>query len=328
MQRLLVPGLGDGADVVLDDVHGHLDQVDGLLEGDHPDQLAGRGAEDVAGQPSAAGRGCGTTRPARRCRPGRRASPRSAGRRAWRGTRTARRPSGPRPGWPATPTTAPAAAASPRSAGGDSPGSSPRPACHANRRRGEWCGERSPGRQRGAHPEACARAVRPRWSARSSAWWCWRCSGPACGRTSIRSWNWTPTVSEALYAGDRRAGALDGLLEVLTAPGLSWVRVLVFLPVLVLLLRRRSWWTAAWLVTAVVLVAPLTGLLKELLRPGPARLRRGRCAVRLAELPERPLVGDRHPGHRGPDPGVAAARGPARGGGRSPWGRSWCSSSG
>lgn len=70
-------------------------------------------------------------------------------------------------------------------------------------------------------------------------------------------------VSEALYAGDRRAGTLDGMLEVLTAPGLSWVRFLVFLPVLVLLLRRRSWWTAAWLVTAVVLVAPLTGLLKE-----------------------------------------------------------------
>jgi membrane-associated phospholipid phosphatase len=70
-------------------------------------------------------------------------------------------------------------------------------------------------------------------------------------------------VSEALYAGDDRAGALDGLLEVLTAPGLSWVRFLVFLPVLVLLLRRQSWWTAAWLVTAVVLVAPLTGLLKE-----------------------------------------------------------------
>ncbi len=70
-------------------------------------------------------------------------------------------------------------------------------------------------------------------------------------------------VSEALYAGDRRAGTLDGLLEVLTAPGLSWVRFLVFLPVLVLLLRGRSWWTAAWLVTAVVLVAPLTGLLKE-----------------------------------------------------------------
>lgn len=70
-------------------------------------------------------------------------------------------------------------------------------------------------------------------------------------------------VSEALYVGDQRAGAMDGVLEVLTAPGLSWVRFAVFLPVLVLLLRRRAWWTSAWLVTAVVLVAPLTTLLKD-----------------------------------------------------------------
>ena len=70
-------------------------------------------------------------------------------------------------------------------------------------------------------------------------------------------------VSEALYVGDGRAPALDGLLEVLTAPGLSWVRFAVFLPVLVWLLRRGSWWTAGWLVTAVVLVAPLTSLLKQ-----------------------------------------------------------------
>jgi undecaprenyl-diphosphatase len=69
-------------------------------------------------------------------------------------------------------------------------------------------------------------------------------------------------VSEALYAGDHRARALDLLLDVLTAPGLSWFRFAVFLPVLVLLLRRRLWWTAAWLVTAVVLVSPLNGLLK------------------------------------------------------------------
>ena len=71
------------------------------------------------------------------------------------------------------------------------------------------------------------------------------------------------TVSEALYAGDDRARALDVLLEVLTAPGLSWFRFVVFLPVLVLLFRRRLWWTAAWLVTAVVLIAPLTSVLKE-----------------------------------------------------------------
>ena len=69
-------------------------------------------------------------------------------------------------------------------------------------------------------------------------------------------------VSDALYAGDQRAAALDGLLAVLTAPGLSWFRFAVFLPVLVLLVRRQAWWTAAWLVTAVVLIGPLTTLLK------------------------------------------------------------------
>ena len=70
-------------------------------------------------------------------------------------------------------------------------------------------------------------------------------------------------VSEALYVGDDRAAALDGLLEVLTAPGSWWFRALVFLPVLILLLRRRLWWTAAWLTSAVVLVGPLTSLLKD-----------------------------------------------------------------
>jgi membrane-associated phospholipid phosphatase len=70
-------------------------------------------------------------------------------------------------------------------------------------------------------------------------------------------------VSESLYAGDDRVGALDWLLEVLTAPGSWWFRAVVFLPVLVLLLRRRLWWTSAWLAAAVVLVGPLTSLLKE-----------------------------------------------------------------
>jgi undecaprenyl-diphosphatase len=71
------------------------------------------------------------------------------------------------------------------------------------------------------------------------------------------------TVSEDLYVGDSRAAGLNGLLQVLTAPGLSWVRFLVFLPVVVSLIRRRLWWTAGWVVTAVVLVTPLTSLLKE-----------------------------------------------------------------
>ena len=70
-------------------------------------------------------------------------------------------------------------------------------------------------------------------------------------------------VSEALYAGDGRATALDTLLQVLTALGSSVVRIVLFLPVLVVLLLRRLRWTAAWMVTAVVLVAPLTELLKE-----------------------------------------------------------------
>ena len=70
-------------------------------------------------------------------------------------------------------------------------------------------------------------------------------------------------VSEALYAGDHRARALDWLLEVLTAPGLTWVRIVVFLPVLVLLVRRRAWWTVGWLLSAVVLIAPLTTVLKN-----------------------------------------------------------------
>src|SRR3712207_8393990 len=41
------------------------------------------------------------------------------------------------------------------------------------------------------------------------------------------------------------------LLEVLTAPGSSWARILVFLPVLVWLGHKALWWTAGWVVTAV-----------------------------------------------------------------------------
>lgn len=70
-------------------------------------------------------------------------------------------------------------------------------------------------------------------------------------------------VSETLYAGDHRAVALNDLLAVLTAPGLFWFRLLVFLPVLVLLVRRRAWWTAAWVLTAVALIGPLNTLLKH-----------------------------------------------------------------
>jgi membrane-associated phospholipid phosphatase len=71
-------------------------------------------------------------------------------------------------------------------------------------------------------------------------------------------------VSEAMYAGDHRAAALDDLLQVLTAPGLSVFRFVVFAPVVVLLARARAWATAAWVLTAVVLIGPLTTLLKDL----------------------------------------------------------------
>jgi membrane-associated phospholipid phosphatase len=71
------------------------------------------------------------------------------------------------------------------------------------------------------------------------------------------------TVSEAVYAGDDRARLLDGLLEVLTAPGTTWARLLLFLPALVWLAVHRSWWTALWVSLAILLVAPLTTLLKE-----------------------------------------------------------------
>nr|WP_239520353.1 phosphatase PAP2 family protein [Blastococcus saxobsidens] len=70
-------------------------------------------------------------------------------------------------------------------------------------------------------------------------------------------------VSEALYAGDGRAAALDGLLEVVTALGLFWVRLLVLLPVVAWLAARRRWRTAAWVVLAAGLVGPVTTVLKE-----------------------------------------------------------------
>jgi undecaprenyl-diphosphatase len=71
-------------------------------------------------------------------------------------------------------------------------------------------------------------------------------------------------VSEALYAGDDRAASLDGLLEALTAPGLTAVRVAVFLPVVVLLLVRQRLRTGLWVLVAVVGITPLTTLLKDL----------------------------------------------------------------
>ncbi|WP_345436840.1 phosphatase PAP2 family protein [Geodermatophilus obscurus] len=70
-------------------------------------------------------------------------------------------------------------------------------------------------------------------------------------------------VSRALYAGDDRSAFTGVLLEVLTTPGATWFRVVASLPVLFWLGTRRAWRTAAWVVTANVLVGPLTALLKE-----------------------------------------------------------------
>ncbi len=70
-------------------------------------------------------------------------------------------------------------------------------------------------------------------------------------------------VSRALYAGDDRSAVTGVLLEVLTAPGVTWFRVVASLPVLFWLGTRRAWRTAGWVVTANVLVGPLTVLLKE-----------------------------------------------------------------
>lgn len=72
------------------------------------------------------------------------------------------------------------------------------------------------------------------------------------------------SVSQALYTGDDRPRWVSVLLEVLTAPGLSVSRFLVFLPVVVLLLRARRRVAAAWVTVAVVGVGPVTTGLKEL----------------------------------------------------------------
>ena len=114
-------------------------------------------------------------------------------------------------------------------------------------------------------------------------------------------------VSEALYAGDHRAVALNDLLAVLTAPGLSWFRLLVFLPVLVLLARRRAWWTAAWVLTAVVLIGPLTTLLKDYFGRVRPDFAQGGARLDSLSYPERALLGHRHAGHRRAGAGLAAA---------------------
>ncbi|MEI4271854.1 phosphatase PAP2 family protein [Klenkia sp. LSe6-5] len=88
---------------------------------------------------------------------------------------------------------------------------------------------------------------------------------------------WTPqlrldeAVARALYAGDDRSAAVSVLLEVLTAPGYTLARVVVFAPVVVWLVRGGRRVDAVWVTVAVVGVGLLTSGLKELVgrvRPG------------------------------------------------------------
>ncbi len=71
------------------------------------------------------------------------------------------------------------------------------------------------------------------------------------------------SVSEAMYAGDDRAVSLNGLLEVLTAPGVTLFRVIVFLPVVVFFLVRRAFRTVAWVAIPVLTIGPVNTVLKE-----------------------------------------------------------------
>lgn len=72
-------------------------------------------------------------------------------------------------------------------------------------------------------------------------------------------------VSRALYAGDDRSSAVSVVLEVLTTPGYTWFRAVVFLPVLLWLTMRRRWWTVAWAALATVGIGPLNEGLKQLM---------------------------------------------------------------
>src|SRR3954449_13625075 len=261
VQRLLVVGLGDGVDVVLDDVDGDLDQVDRLLQGDRADQLTGRGTEDLTGQP---GRSAGV------------AAPLDERRHAGLGHER-----DPRPlvgGHVAEPGQLLVHAGD--GLGGQRPRRTLQPP--------EGClGRRAmahPGphdRQRVTRPavgESEPVSLPPEGTVEVTR--------PGAGRAvplavviscavvvavlgiGVRT-SFAPllrldaAVLDALYAGDNRPKALNVLLQLLTAPGGTVVRVVLFLPVLVLLLRRRAWWTAAWVSVTILGIGPLTRLLKD-----------------------------------------------------------------
>jgi undecaprenyl-diphosphatase len=77
-------------------------------------------------------------------------------------------------------------------------------------------------------------------------------------------------LSPVLYAGDGRSTLVNGLLQTITAPGLTAVRLVVAVPVLVVLARRRAWLTAAWVVVAAAGIGLLTTVVKNVVgRPRP-----------------------------------------------------------
>jgi membrane-associated phospholipid phosphatase len=72
------------------------------------------------------------------------------------------------------------------------------------------------------------------------------------------------TVSETLYVGDQRTVMVNGLLQVLTAPGVTLFRCLVFLPVVVLLVLRGRAATALWVAIPILTIGPLNTLCKTI----------------------------------------------------------------
>ena len=71
-------------------------------------------------------------------------------------------------------------------------------------------------------------------------------------------------ASRWMYIGDDAPTWLHDLLSVVTAPGLTVVRLVVFLPVAIWLGVRRAWWTLGWVVVALGGIGVLTSLLKAL----------------------------------------------------------------
>jgi len=70
-------------------------------------------------------------------------------------------------------------------------------------------------------------------------------------------------ASHLFYVGDAPPVWLHDLLGAETAPGLTVVRLALLAPVVVWLLVRRAWWSAAWVTVAMVTIGPLTSLLKD-----------------------------------------------------------------